>query len=83
MEERINSGIEQYRKGYANILVKDNEGNPIPNVKITVNQKSHEFKFGANLFMLDELETEEKNEAYKKYFIYIKIIYIYNINIYL
>ena len=68
MEERINSGIEQYRKGYANILVKDSEGNPIPNVKITVNQKSHEFKFGANLFMLDELETEEKNEAYKKYF---------------
>lgn len=68
MEERINSGIEQYRKGYANILVKDSEGNPIPNVKITVNQKSHEFKFGANLFMLDELETEEKNEVYKKYF---------------
>ena len=68
MEERINSGIEQYRKGYANILVKDSEGNPIPNVQITVNQKSHEFKFGANLFMLDELETEEKNEVYKKYF---------------
>ena len=68
MEERINSGIEQYRKGYANILVKDSEGNPIPNVKITVNQKSHEFKFGANLFMLDELETDEKNAKYKKSF---------------
>ncbi|MBE7039077.1 MAG: hypothetical protein E7404_09285 [Ruminococcaceae bacterium] len=68
MEEKINSGIEQYRKGYADILVKDSEGNPIPNAKISVNQKSHNFKFGANLFMLDEFETEEKNKKYKKAF---------------
>lgn len=68
MEERINSGIEQYRKGYANIVVKDSEGNPVRDAKIKIKQKTHEFKFGANLFMLDELETEAKNEAYKKYF---------------
>ena len=68
MEEKINSGIEKYRKGYADILVKDSEGNPIPNAKISVNQKSHNFKFGANLFMLDEFETEEKNKKYKKAF---------------
>ena len=68
MEEKISSGIEQYRKGYANLVVKDSEGNPVPGAKIKLNQKSHEFKFGANLFMLDELETDEKNEAYKKYF---------------
>ncbi len=68
MEDKINFGIEQYRKGYANISVKDSCGNPVSGAKITVNQKSHEFKFGANLFMLDELETDEKNEAYKKYF---------------
>ena len=68
MEERINSGIEQNRKGYAQICVKDEQGNAVSGAKISVKQKSHEFKFGANLFMLDEFEDEEKNELYKKYF---------------
>ena len=68
MEERINCGIEQNRKGYAEISVKDAQENPVSGVKISVKQKSHEFKYGANLFMLDEFENEEKNELYKKYF---------------
>lgn len=68
MEERVNAGIELYRKGYANLTIVDSEGNPIPNATIKVNQKNHEFKFGANLFMLDEFETEEKNTLYKKHF---------------
>ena len=68
MESRINYGIENFRKGYANITVSDENGNAIPNAKIKVTQKTHEFKYGANLFMLDELETDEKNDAYKKYF---------------
>lgn len=68
VEDRVNCGIEQYRKGYADITVKDKDGNVIPNANVKVVQKSHEFKFGANLFMLDELETEEKNDLYKKYF---------------
>ena len=68
MEDMINTGIERNRKGYAEITVKDSEGNPVKDVQIKVNQKTHEFKYGANLFMLDELETPEKNELYKKYF---------------
>lgn len=67
-EERVNYGIELHRKGYANIVVKDKDGNVVPGAKVRVKQKTHEFKFGANLFMLDELETDEKNELYKKYF---------------
>lgn len=67
-EDRVNHGIEQYRKGYADICVKDKDGNIVPDAKIKLTQKTHEFKFGANLFMLDELETDEKNEKYKKYF---------------
>ena len=67
-EERVNHGIELYRKGYADITVKDKDGNTIPDAKIKLTQKTHEFKFGANLFMLDELETDEKNEKYKEYF---------------
>ena len=66
--DRVKNGIELYRKGYAFLTVKDEQGAPVEGARITVKQKSHEFRFGANLFMLDELETPEKNEAYKKHF---------------
>ncbi len=64
----ISDGIEKNRKGDAFITVTDDNGNVIPDVKIKATQKGHEFRFGANLFMLDELESDEKNDAYKKYF---------------
>lgn len=67
-DKRISEGIEKYRKGNAQIVVTDKNGNPVPNIAIKVKQKTHEFRFGANLFMLDELETEDKNEKYKKCF---------------
>jgi len=68
VNERVTHGIETYRKGDGKISIVDKNGKPIRNAKIKLDQKSHEFRFGANLFMLDELETEEKNEKYKKYF---------------
>ncbi len=67
-ETRVKYGIELYRKGNFRIAVVDENGNPIKNAKIKLTQKGHEFKYGANLFMLDELETPEKNELYRKYF---------------
>ena len=67
-KQKVADGIERYRKGDGRITVTDENGNPIPNAKIKVKQKSHEFRFGANIFMLDELETKEKNEQYKKLF---------------
>ena len=67
-DEKISYGIEHYRKGDARLTLTDECGKPIPNAKMALRQKSHEFRFGANLFMLDELETPEKNEKYKKYF---------------
>ncbi len=66
--DRVEHGIELYRKGYAYLTLKDENGEPVEGAKVTVKQKSHEFRFGANLFMLDELETDEKNALYKKYF---------------
>ena len=67
--EKITSeSIEKYRKGDGKIILKDKNGNLLKNAKIKINQKSHEFRFGANLFMLDELETEEKNKKYKECF---------------
>lgn len=67
-KERAKHGIEQNRKGFAKITIKDKSGNPIVGQTIKVKQKKHEFLHGANIFMLDELETEEKNNRYKELF---------------
>ena len=68
VDAKVVEGIEKYRKGDATVTVVDVQGNPVSGAQIRVNQKSHEFRFGANIFMLDELETPEKNETYKRYF---------------
>ena len=67
-DSAVKNGIEQNRKDDAEIKLTDKNGKPIKGVKIKVNQKTHDFRFGANIFMLDELETEEKNEKYKEAF---------------
>ena len=53
VEKRVAESIETYRKGDGKIRVVDKAGKPIVNAKLKLNQKSHEFRFGANLFMLD------------------------------
>ena len=68
------AGIEANRKGYVRIKVVDKEGKAVPGAVVRLSQKTHDFKHGANLFMLDEFETEEKNALYrdtfKQYFNY-------------
>ena len=64
---RAESGIELYRKGDAKITVRRADGEPFSGV-LKINQRSHEFRFGANIFMLDEFESREKNEIYRKKF---------------
>ena len=68
MEDRVQSGIEANRKGFAKICVVDEQGNAVENVTMDIRQKTHDFKFGGNIFMVDELETEEKNNRYKEQF---------------
>ncbi len=64
---RVESEINRNRKGTFKLnITKD--GKSLSDAKVTAVQKTHEFKYGANLFMLDELETPEKNSLYKKYF---------------
>ena len=67
-EGTVNANIEKYRKGDMSICIMDKNGDKASNAKIKIKQKKHEFKFGANLFLLDELETNEKNQLYKDYF---------------
>ena len=65
---RVKSGIELYRKGNACIKITDSDGKPAAGAKIIAKQKKHEFKYGANIFMLDEFENAEKNAEYRKCF---------------
>lgn len=64
----LSQKIEKYRKTDGILTVTDSTGKPLSGVSVKLTHKKHECKFGANLFMLDELETPEKNALYKKYF---------------
>ena len=67
-KKRVDDGIEKHRKGDATLKVVDSDGNPVKNAHVKVRQTSHEFRFGANIFMLDGMESEQKNEEYKRRF---------------
>lgn len=67
-QPRIDAGIEQNRKSDNCIAVVDEQGMPVSDVHIHYRLKRHSFWHGANCFMLDELETPEKNTKYKNYF---------------
>ena len=66
MEDRIQNGIEANRMGWMKIKFVNEAGESVDNVQIKLEQKTHDFRFGCNLFMLDELETAEKNAKYKE-----------------
>ncbi len=63
-DARVEAGIEQYRKGDATLTVTDAPAG----TTVEVEQLTHAFRFGANIFMLEEMETEEKNALYKERF---------------
>ncbi len=67
-DSRVESGIEKNRKGDAVIKVTDSSGKPVPDAHIKIKQTSHDFKYGANLFLLDELPTDEENQKYREFF---------------
>ena len=67
-EKKAKEGIERYRKGDVRLKVVDQQGNPVEGAEVRFVQKSHEFSFGANLFMLGQMETEEKNQQYEACF---------------
>jgi len=68
-DARVRAGIEANRKGTLKILFKDGNGKPCETTHVKIRQKKHDFKYGANLFMLDEIvDSAEKNEAYKEHF---------------
>lgn len=68
MDECVEKGIEANRKGLAKFTFVDCDGRSVEDVRVEFRQKTHDFKFGANIFMLGELETEEKNQLYRERF---------------
>lgn len=68
INKRLSEGIEKNRKGKAVLKIVDEKGNIISNARVEIKQISHEFKYGANIFMLDEFECEEKNKIYRDRF---------------
>ncbi len=60
--------VEAHRKGNVTLRVTDHAGNPVRDAHVHLTLKNHAFRHGANLFMLEELETPEKNERYKEKF---------------
>ncbi len=56
--------IEELRKGDFRVVVKDKEGNVIPDAKVTFDMFEHEFKFGTALTSGVALEND-KTEAIK------------------
>lgn len=46
----------------------DENGKPVAGKKIKLTQKTHDFKYGANIFMLDEFKDEADNAEYRRFF---------------
>lgn len=65
---RIEPNIEKHRKTDCTLRLCDGKGKPLANRQIRVNQTSHDFKYGANIFLLDEFKTEEENQKYRDTF---------------
>lgn len=63
---RIAENIEKYRKGTASIRLTDAEGKPLCNARVKVKQKTHDFGFGAHIFLLDAFDTPEKCAEYRE-----------------
>ena len=66
--ERAAEAIEKHRKGWCKLRFVDEEGNPVVGKKVKINQETHDFKYGANIFMLDEFESEADNKTYRELF---------------
>lgn len=68
INERLHHTIENDRKGTAAFWIVDENGSPVPNARVRVKLRDHDFKLGANIFMLDEFECAEKNAVYRDTF---------------
>ena len=60
----IDREIEKNRKADAVVVIKD----AAPGTEVKVEQVSHEFIFGSNIFLFGQLDSPEKNHKYEATF---------------
>ena len=65
MQETLAKGREE-RKCAGTVRITDAQGNPVAGAKVHYRLKKHDFWHGANIFMIGEMETPEKNRAYEE-----------------
>ncbi len=65
---RIDQDIERYRKGECTLKIVGADGQPLTEAAVEVQQKTHQFLFGCNLFVLGQLDTPELNRKYEEAF---------------
>ena len=68
VSRKIQENIHANRCGDFRIDFVNEQGAPLVGREVEIKQIAHSFKFGANCFMVDELETEEKNKKYLESF---------------
>lgn len=68
IEFRIKTGTEMYRKGFGRIELRKADGSMVKQASIRLKQKSHEYLFGCNAFMLNQFPEEEQNRRYEEMF---------------
>jgi GH35 family endo-1,4-beta-xylanase len=69
LQQTIAQNIEKHRKSDAVIVLVNAEGKPLADARITVEQVTHDFLFGSNLFVLGQLPTPEANKKYEAAFV--------------
>ena len=67
VQSRIEDGIERNRKSNVVLTIVDLDGLPVAGADVKITQKSHEFLFGCNIFVLGQMK--EKNKAYEDAFL--------------
>ena len=62
-DARVSGGIESFRKGFVNFKSADGS-----DFTVELKQKNHEFRHGANIFLLGEFGDGDKEKEYRKKF---------------
>ena len=68
LREMASKNIEAYRKGDCKLRLTDKSGAPVKGARVFVHQKNHDFKYGANIFLLDGFGDETINRTYRDRF---------------
>ena len=71
-EARVREGIERNRKGDFVLRIAASDGRPFERAHVKLVQRKHDFRYGANLFLLGEIGDERREalyeDAYRKAF---------------